>query len=196
MPSERLILKDRQLILVTGVGGGGKTSVCKALQEMFAVSFVSKDEIAEQFTDERGEEYQRKYRNQVYVLVRRQIKHLLATRKKNSVLVDASFWKEIKEQGAAWIEPYRLLAEQYGVRLRVIRVVLSEQHLKRNIAAKNRSYDRHKVKSPQAWRRWRREEPIYARQMAFMPPGSLIVRNDGKIEEAVERVFNWLKKAS
>lgn len=189
MFNEQLVLEPHQLILVTGVGGSGKTVLCQELcQRIPGLNYVSKDQIADQFTDKRGEDYQKTVRDKVYALLHAAIKEKLALQT-GSVLVDASCWKEI-QAGPQWVNPYRVLAEQYGMRLRIIRVVLSEEDLRRNITQKRRStYDDHKLKNPESWRNWLQKEPIHV----DMPEGTLIVNNDGELDATVETVFQWLK---
>ncbi len=190
-----------QLVLLTGVGGTGKTKVVEKLIERYTnsgryIKNVTKDGIADEKTTDRGVGYKAKHRDSVY----RKLFYLTAQTLRGTngtVVVDASFSDHLKSPD--WENPYRSLALAENREFRAVRLVLPVDILRKRIEERKSPYDRHKLESPEAWERWLKEEPIYGderdvpgAEKIYIPEGTLILDNTGGLDSTVERLIGWL----
>ncbi len=184
--AKKLKLTPPRLILITGVGGTGKTNVSKKLLKMVDASYVGKDDIADRYTQLRGEKYKNGVRNKVYELVYEEAKGYLNLGK--TTIVDASFHLELKSPG--WEKRYYNLATINGALFYIVRLIVSPNVLIQRIKDRNSSYDSHKMKDQETWRKSLDEEPIHVN----MPNGTLIVNNDGDLASVADKVFAFIKE--
>lgn len=173
-----------RLVLITGTGGVGKTSLIAGLRALddqkiypglthfIEADMVDKDVVANRLTPVRDQSYVEGFRAQAYEQVFLETARGIAGGR--TVLVNASFRLEIREPG--WHEKYTELAQRHGAILKIIRLVTAPEILYNRLMARRASTDAHKITSLPTWQAYLLEEPIEAE----MPPGSLIIRNDGK----------------
>lgn len=198
----KITLAPPRLVLVTGVGGGGKSSLIEGLYtpdgqfypgliHRIYADIVDKDKIANRFTEVRDDSYVTDFRPQSYEQVFQETARGIASGR--TVLVNAAFGLEIGRLG--WQRSYEELAERHGALLKIIRVVTSPETLYKRIMARGAITDAHKIIDQQAWQAYLLKEPIEAE----MPPDSLILRNDednGNFPTLVEQALTYVLSSS
>ncbi len=183
---EKLVLAPPKLIIITGIGGSGKTLLSRELAERIETGYLSKDEIGDRYTAGRGPDYVRTFRDKVYEILFVEAEKVLARDNAESLIIDASFRKQLKVPG--WESPYRELASSYKKEFRLVRLTVSEDVLKQRLIERKSSYDDHKLATEGSWREWLVDEPIDEK----MPEGTLVVNNDQGLILTVEAVVRWL----
>ncbi|OGE39279.1 hypothetical protein A3B42_04905 [Candidatus Daviesbacteria bacterium RIFCSPLOWO2_01_FULL_38_10] len=196
----RETLKPLRLVLVTGSGGVGKTSLIEGfhtdgrkiypgLTDFIIAGKVDKDLIANGFTEVRDPSYVKRYRTQSYGQVFQQTEEIIAGGR--TALVNASFRLEIGKLG--WERRYDELAKKHEAILKIIRLVTAPETLYRRLVARDAITDHHKLVDLETWKAWLQEEPIEME----MPPGSLILTNNGNIGDfpnLVQQAMAFLKE--
>ncbi len=177
---ERLHI-PKTLLLVTGVGGSGKSELSALLPARVNIEVVDKDLLGDKYTMSRGADYDQ-YRGDVYEKVFKATKKNLDNG--SSVLVNASFQRQIRDD-KNWWKCYQNVAQDNNAHLRIVRVVVSPKVLRKRIQERHSQYDEHKLGTPEAWRQWRRDEPIHV----SMPPGTLIINNSSYVEASTRKVL-------
>lgn len=173
-----------RVVLITGVGGVGKSGIIREILKVVDAESVNKDEVGDQLTQFRGSDYVRNFRSLVY----QQVFDATASSIKlgRSVFVDASFRFELLHKD--WEAPYRELAESNGGRLQIVRIWVDPITLRKRVEHRRSSYDIHKLSSDEAWQQYLQVEPIFAP----MPARTLYVENNGPREIAVRQVMDFI----
>ncbi|MBI4036996.1 ATP-binding protein [Candidatus Daviesbacteria bacterium] len=176
-----------RLILVTGVGGVGKSTLVNGLVQSFNAAIVDKDAVADVFTTSRNGDYEQQSRQMVYKIIFDKTEQGL--RCYRTVIVNASFKSEISTLG--WEMSYRQLAAQYGAKLKIIRLTTNPSVLRQRLIDRNCPYDKHKsLGSDEEFAAWHQtHEPIEVE----MPKGSLVVDNsDGNFVGTLHQALSYI----
>lgn len=182
----KLTFVPPRLVLITGSGGVGKTSLIEGLHipngrfypgliHRIVADIVDKDRVANLLTEVRDHSYVERFREQSYEAVYQETEKIIAGGR--TALVNASFRLEIGRPG--WQNRYEESAQRHGAILKIIRLVTAPETLYKRLMERGASTDTHKLTDPQTWQAYLLEEPIEVE----MPPGSLILTNNGDISD-------------
>lgn len=194
-------LSHPTLIILIGVGGCGKTSFCKGLVDTETkkvlpglvdrfpnLIYIGKDDIADLYTYDRGQNYQKQIRKSVYDRVYEETELIMKTGK--NVLIDASFSSQLIEE--KWYENYYKLATKYGYKMKLIRLIPTTDKLWQQITKRKSSYDAHKDATTAAklWDWYAKNEPI---DTTHLPEDHLRLKLSGDFEFDIARLIDYLK---
>lgn len=188
-----MTLNPPRIILITGVGGIGKTTLISGTSDFDGLAarlgntkVVSKDALGDRFTKSRGSDYMKTYRPSVYEEVY-QLTRKYAFQGQN-VIVDASHRSQIQKPG--WEKVYADIAKETGTILKIIRLIAPVEVLWERIQRRASSYDADKdTHSPETLAKWyAQHEPIEVP----MPQGSLIVDARGDMEDVMQRIIQFV----
>lgn len=193
----QLILSPKRLVVITGVGGVGKSHLidgleddngvrCRGLVELLEAHVVRKDEIGDLFTTSRGLDYEQAHKKTVYELVLEETRIGLANGK--TTIVDASFKSQI--QSPDWSCPYEQLAREYDALLKIIRLIALPEVLWLRIKKRQSVYDEPKdARTVETLAKWYADnEPIEV----LMPEGSCVIANNGDFPYVVEQALAFI----
>ncbi|MCL5020039.1 MAG: ATP-binding protein [Patescibacteria group bacterium] len=195
---EHIALSKPVLVLVTGAGGTGKSSlihglfvdgvkVAPGLADLLPnVYIVDKDVIGDEFTPSRGPDYQKTAKDPTYKRVLEETRKGIS--KGLNIFVDASHRSQVGEQG--WEAPYRELTEQYGAEFIIIRLVAPVAVIRDRYIRRKSIKDKHKkygtVEELDNW--FAENEPIHMP----MPKGTLIIDSSQDFNEIVRQALEFI----
>lgn len=175
------------LVLITGVAGSGKTSLIKNLADQIDCICIDKDEIRKQIDLDNNvldKKYISNHQSPVYEKLYQEILQSMISGK--TILVDAAHRFEINKKG--WERKYRLLANQYGYQLKIIRLIVSESELLKRTKERGNPRDLERL-NPKSWQDFLSNEPIHVKTLP--QDCSLVIINDD-LKRATKKVINFI----
>lgn len=145
---------QKQMIIISGQPGAGKTTIGKYFARYFDISFLDKDIICDDFTfyimknlfnkenDKDSKEYKDNVRDLEYLTFKKILKSQLEL--EISFVAVAPFTKEVNEDNEYFDELYDL-AELHGYDIYFIYLVSNTEEIKRRIIRRNKPEDKSKI---------------------------------------------------
>jgi deoxyadenosine/deoxycytidine kinase len=145
---------QKQMLIISGQPGTGKTTIGKYFASYFDIAFLDKDIICDEFTfyimknlfkkdnDKDSKEYKENVRDLEYLTFKKIIKSQLEL--ETSFVAVAPFTKEINEDNSYFDELYNL-AEHKGYDIYFIHLAANTEEIKRRIIRRNKPEDKYKI---------------------------------------------------
>lgn len=152
---ERLTPPSSTLVMVIGVAGVGKSEFSKSLLRRLNMVYISIDTITDPFargaqTSPDGNDNREPVHDVMYGIVQENLKQ------GNSVLLDAPFVMQMADP--EWRNRLQSLLSETGARLRVIRLVCSDESLRNRLTTRDLPRDREKLGD---WPAFRVAQPMW-----------------------------------
>ncbi len=179
------------LCAVTGTPGVGKKTLCNGLyvdgkkvehglRDYIRCFYITKDMIADGFTDERDGKLYYEMREGIYKAAQNLIPENLPY---ISIIFNANFRDKVQDPN--WAEPYIKMAKEAGSKFRHIRCVAPEEMIRERIKA--RGYERDLIKLDK-WEEFIEREPIYVP----LPEHSIEIDTTESIEVNIKKALYFM----